>query len=723
MRAILLATILPSLCFAADRGIVPADYYKEITPGELAISPNGSLLAFTVTTVVEKDNKRHREIWMQDLANAEAKPFRFTSPEDESSSPVWSPDGSILSFQSKRGDDKNSTWFIRVTAPGGEAYHIEGVEAAPVWSPDGQWIAYVKREEDENEDEKENENENEEGPDDNKPKEDPKRKGWIAPDATTTTLDAKRFDGRVITTMGYKADGTLALMPHRSARKKTQLYVAPAAGGEATRLTNLPYDVASPVWTADSYTLIFPADPLEDDEYNEKLTSELYAITRHGGQLRNITHQAGSERGHTISQDGKRIAYDFTADRGEPSDIVIDEVLDDGCLANQPRNLTAAWDLTPGDLEWTPDGVAIRFAAGIGGDQHAFEVAASGGPVTQITRGERQLGAITYSDDHAVMAFTVTDALTPAEVATSHVDGSEERRVSTFNDEWLAKIARMPAERLTWQVADGTTVEGWIVKPVGFDPEKKYPMILKIHGGPHAAYGNTWFQTFHVLSSAGFFVLYTNPRGSTGYGHDFIYATRGRWGEVDGEDYVKGVDAAIAKYRQIDLERVGVSGGSYGGFMSAWLSATTDRFAVANPSRMISNWESWYGASDAQGLTEFEFFGAPWEERELYRKLSPLSHVENVTAPTLVIVSEEDYRTPVADGEQWYMALKKRQVPVELVRYPRSSHGLSRNGEPWLLVDRLERIRSWFVHWLVDEELTRTQAKERYGNASTTEAN
>lgn len=202
------------------------------------------------------------------------------------------------------------------------------------------------------------------------------------------------------------------------------------------------------------------------------------------------------------------------------------------------------------------------------------------------------------------------------------------------------------------------------------------------------------------------FVLYPNPRGSTGYGHKFTYATRGKWGEMDTEDFIKGVDTAMAKYADIDGKRLGVSGGSYGGFMTNWLTARTDRFAAAVTSRSITTWESWYGSSDAQGLTEFEFMGKPWEQRELYRRLSPISYVENVKAPTLIIAGEEDYRTPMTDNEQWFMALKKRKVPVELVRYPRSSHGLSRGGEPWLLVDRLERIRSWFVHYLVEKPAT-----------------
>ena len=298
------------------------------------------------------------------------------------------------------------------------------------------------------------------------------------------------------------------------------------------------------------------------------------------------------------------------------------------------------------------------------------------------------------------MAYTVDTPLSPPELFVSAGVGSSEEQLTRFNAAWLAGVTLQPAERLTWKVGNGTEIEGWLVKPVGYVPGRSYPMVLKIHGGPHTQYGNTWFRTFHVLSASGFFVLYPNPRGSSGYGHAFTYATRAKWGELDTEDYLKGVDAALARYRDIDPKRVGVSGGSYGGYMTNWLSATTTRFAAAVTSRSITNWESWYGASDAQPLTEFEFNGPPWEQRELYRRLSPISYVEKVTIPTLIIHSENDYRTPIADGEQWFMALKKRKVPVEMVRYPRSTHDLSRTGEPWLLVDRLERIRSWFDYWL-----------------------
>jgi dipeptidyl aminopeptidase/acylaminoacyl peptidase len=400
------------------------------------------------------------------------------------------------------------------------------------------------------------------------------------------------------------------------------------------------------------------------------------------------------------------MAYVYSPERGEQNDIMLVELGSDGAFRGAPVNLTADWDRTPGSPRWTPDGAALTWEALSRGNRHLFRVSASGGVVVPVTEGERQLRGFSFSADGAVMAYTVTDAVTPSELYVARGDGSTEQKATGFNDGVLSALTLEAPEELTWAVDDGTEIQGWVIKPVAYQPGQSYPLILKIHGGPHSSYGNVFFPTFHALSSAGFFVLYTNPRGSSGYGHQFQYATRGEWGIVDKEDYLEGVDAALAKYPDADASRLGVGGGSYGGFMTNWLTATTDRFRAAVTSRSIVNWESWWGSSDAQGLTEFEFMGAPWEQRDRYRRLSPISFVENVTAPTLIIHSEEDYRTPMGDGEQWFMSLMKRDVPVELVRYPRSNHNLSRTGEPWLLVDRMERLRSWFVHWLIERRDT-----------------
>jgi len=586
-----------------------------------------------------------------------------------------------MSFSSRRGDDDNSTWFVRISAAGGEAHHIEGVDATAIWSPDGNWIAFTRAPDDEDDDE---------GP----------REGWISPNAISSTLDAERFDGRVITSTRYKRDGSLQFLPDPSIRDKRQLFIVSADGGEPRQLTEMPFDVGGVVWAPDGETILFTGNERQDDEFNTEQTTDIYAVARSGGETRRLTENPGSESNPVFSPDGSRLSFSYSAERGSLTELRIVSVGPDGTFQGGSHNVMPTWDRRFGGVHWTPEGNSLRFRAGIGGDAHLFEVAAGGGEPEQLSGGARQLSGFSTSADGETVAFTVTDARHPAEVYV-FANGAEER-LTSFNDAWLAEVDLQPAERLTWTVADGTEIEGWLVKPVGYTEGRSYPMVLKIHGGPHGAYGNTWFRTFHVLSAEGMFVLYPNPRGSSNYGHDFMYATRGKWGEMDQEDFLTGVEAAIEAYPDIDTDRIGVSGGSYGGFFTNWLTATTDRFAAAVTSRSITNWESWYGYSDAQGLTEYEFYGPPWEQRELYRRLSPISYVENVTAPTLIIHSENDYRTPIGDGEQWFMALKKRGVPVELVRYPRSSHGLSRGGEPWLLVDRLERLSSWFAHWLIE---------------------
>ena len=673
---------------AQSAGYTPAHYYQLVGVGEVAVAPDGAHVAFTVTTVVEEDNRRHREIWLQPLANgrADGDAFAVTSPNEESSGPRWSPDGSVLAFSSSRGDDPNSVWFVRVRGAGGEAFHIEGVEGAPVWSPDGSQIAYLKAPEGDDADDQMDEVAG--------------REGWIAPDAVSGTLDAARFDGRVVTSMRYKQDGRLTFQPHYLSAEKRQLMVVDAGGGTPQQLTRLSFDAGNPVWSEDGRVIFFTGDERQDDELDSENSGDIWAVDVRVGTVRRLTSNPGTESAPAVSPDGGTLAFLSTPERGSQTDLLVAEIGSDGHFRGEPVNLTADWDLRPGNPSWSTDGTGVLFSAGIRGDSHLFR-AAPDTSVQQVTRGDRRLSSFSFSGAGDVMAFTATDAVTPAELYVGPADGSSEQKVTGFNDGWLSGVTMMPAEELTWTVEDGTEVQGWVVRPVGFRTGGSYPMVLKVHGGPHSAYGNTFFPTFHVLSAAGFFVLYTNPRGSSGYGHDFQYATRGEWGIVDREDYLAGVDAALAAYPEIDANRLGVSGGSYGGFMTNWLTATTDRFQAAVTSRSITNWESWWGMSDAQGLTEYEFFGPPWEQRDLYRRLSPISYVENVTAPTLIIHSENDYRTPIGDGEQWFMSLKKLDVPVELVRYPRSSHGMSRTGEPWLLVDRLERIRSWFDHFLI----------------------
>lgn len=689
----MLLTATPENASAQRPGFQPADYYDLVTVSEVAVSPEGDLVAFTVTRILEEENERRREIWMQALENGRPadEAYRFTAPTGDSFAPKWSPDGSLLSFTSQRGDDENSTWFVRVSGPGGEAFRVEGVRGSPVWSADGGWIAYLALAEG---------------------TESGERDGWIAPDALSNTLDPDRFDGRVVTSTRYKADGTLTLRPHFSVDEARDLYLVSAEGGVPRRLTELPFDKSDVRWSADGRTIYFSGDEKQHDETSEELTRDIWAVRVADGSVTDLTPDPGSETSPSPSPDGTRLAFVFTAERGAEQDLMVVDVGGDGRFATEPVSLTDGWDLVPGAPQWSADGTAILFSASIGGNRHLFRVPAAGGPVVQVTEGDRRITSVSLSDRGHIMAYAATDAVSPTELYVARGDGTAERQATEFNEGLLDRVSLVAPERLTWMVDDSVEVEGWVIKPVGFTPGRSYPLILKIHGGPHSSYGNTFFPTFHVLSAAGFFVLYSNPRGSSGYGHEFTYATRGQWGVMDSEDFMTGVDSALAQYPEADETRLGVSGGSYGGFMTNWLTATTDRFQAAVTSRSIANWESWWGSSDAQALTEYEFFGAPWERRDLYRRLSPISYVENVTAPTLIIHSESDYRTPIGDGEQWFMALKDLGVPVEMVRYPRSSHGLPRTGEPWLLVDRLERIRSWFEHWLIEQPPTVSADRE-----------
>src|SRR5438876_909760 len=346
---------------------------------------------------------------------------------------------------------------------------------------------------------------------------------------------------------------------------------------------------------------------------------------------------------------------------------------------------------------------------------HLYLVPSAGGEPKQLTSGDLSQRAPDWSPDGRAIVFVqdstdtseVRNQVRPQLYVLSVADGAVRRRagpgpdkrLTSFNDSLLAQLVTIPADTFWFTSVGGLSIEAFVMRPYGYRPGKSYPLILYIHGGPHWNYGNVFFPEMQLLAGQGYWVLLVNPRGSTGYGHDFTFATRGRWGMEDYQDLMKAVDVAIAR-GGVDTTRLGVAGGSYGGFMTNWVVGHTNRFAAAEADRSIYDWYSWYGSSDAQGLTDYEFSGPPWDADSLYRVLSPITYATRIRTPLLIVHSEDDRRTPITDGEQLFVMLRKRGVPAEFVRYPRSYHGLSRTGPPWLLVDRLERIRTWFAHWL-----------------------
>ncbi|MCP4728386.1 MAG: S9 family peptidase, partial [bacterium] len=358
-------------------------------------------------------------------------------------------------------------------------------------------------------------------------------------------------------------------------------------------------------------------------------------------------------------------------------------------------------------MRWTDDDRWIYFSTGVGGSTHLCRIAPEpGSSVEQVTEGFYQYSGFDFNENMTEMVYTKTNSVMPAELFVSNIDGTNERRLSDINGEWMKDVYVSPVIRHVIKGKGGLDIEGWLVEPYGYESGRKYPLVLQIHGGPHSRYGDTFFHQFHVLAGKGMYVLFTNPRGSGGYGHKFTYITREKWGVDDYDDLMRFVDYAIEE-ADVDPEKLGVAGGSYGGFMTNWITTKTNRFKAAASSRTIVNWFSFFGTSDAQGLIVNEFgFGMPWDEKvnKNMWKFSPLAYVDKVKTPTLIIQSEEDHRTPMTDAEQWFQSLKILKVDTRFVRYPRENHNLSRTGEPNHLVHRLNEIKNWFHMYLNEAE-------------------
>jgi dipeptidyl aminopeptidase/acylaminoacyl peptidase len=686
-----------------------ADWYKLTTLSGPAMSPDGSRIAFTVQTVNERENKYHREVWVVPAAGG--APQRFTSPGTESSTPRWSPDGKLLLFTSQRPGGRGSTWMLRMDQPGGEAYQDDKYPRAGSVTSDGRLAVWTEG--------------------DSLPSDSARRAddpfGKMQPmarppfGAVTKPTDAARYDGRHVYDMQYKSNNAGFVPGRREARRwnPAQIYVQAFDGTSKRKITNTRYSHRSAVVSPDGQWVAFVADErlrpdsvveMERDSlarlpYDAKRddvdrnNADIYVIPIAGGMPRKVASFFGDEGQIAWSPDSKRIAF-----VAAPGRMKSDRVWVVNASGGTPENLFGTFKHEPSSIVWLPDG-SISVSLAVGGANSVYRVDPATKKLTPVLSGRRRVSGASWDAKGTRVAYVATDITKPTELFVANADGTGERRLTSFNDRLVSEIAFSDADRFTYLSVGGLEIEGWLMKPYGYEAGKKYPLVLYIHGGPHSAYGETWFDEFQNLAAEGMFVLFTNPRGSSGYGAEFTYSTRGRWGFEDYEDLMKAVDIA-ARRPDVDSTRMGVTGGSYGGFMTAWVTTRTNRFKAAQTDRMISDWTYWYGASDAQGLTEFEFFGKPWDNFALYDSLSPIRHVRKVKTPTLIVQSEEDHRTPMGSAELWFMALKKQGVPVELVRYPRSTHELSRSGEPWLLVDRLGRLRQWFVYWLRDKPTT-----------------
>ncbi|MHB1327524.1 MAG: alpha/beta hydrolase family protein [Gemmatimonadales bacterium] len=686
------------------RAFAPEDWYRLANVSSPAVSPDGKWVAFAVTTVRQAENKRHSEVWM--AATAGGAPMRMTSPSMTSSNPRWSPDGKLLLFTSTRPNSRARTWGLRIDGPSGEAFEVDSIPDGS-FTRDGRTVVWAdtlewKRDTTER---------------DRYEKSQPMARPPYG--SITAPLDPSRFDGRHIIDLGYKFNNRGFIPASRYAPRwnPAQIWTRSIDGGTKRQVTNTVYSHRQVTVSPDGAWIAFVADSrlrsdslsqAEQDSvqrapYDAKRTeaprndADIFVIPASGGEPRRLTTATGSEGELVWSPDGSKLAYLSSLTRTSSRRIwVVD------AQGGTPVNLLGNWVYEPNWMQWLPNG-EILFGASVGGRDAVFALDPETRAQREIVSGRRRLPGTSTDAAGRVLAYVGTSITSPTELYLANADGSGERKVTAFNDKLNQEVSWPDAERFTYKSVGGLEIEAWLQKPYGYQAGKKYPLVLYIHGGPHSAYGEQWFDEFHNLTGAGMWVLFTNPRGSSGYGSAFTYSTRGRWGLEDYQDLMRAVDIA-ARRADVDSTRMGVTGGSYGGFMTAWITTKTNRFKAAQADRMISNWWSWWGTSDVPGLTEFEFYGMPWERAALYDSLSPMRHVGKVRTPTLIVQSEEDHRTPMADAEQWFQALRKLNVPTEFIRYPRSTHDLSRTGEPWLLVDRLGRLRQWFGHWLNDDK-------------------
>jgi dipeptidyl aminopeptidase/acylaminoacyl peptidase len=716
------------------------DWYKVVTVGTPALSPDGGKVAFTVTTVKEAENHRHTEVWVVPTTGGAAA--RYTSPAFESSNPRFSEDGRLLYFTSQRAGGRGTMWALHMDQAEGEAFQPD---RPPQFDQGSQpndksfTITIVG-------------NGGGRGgrgggggdrggrggfgasadapASDSASANDPYAHMPVMArppyNAITKPEIPARFDGRQIDEMAYKNNDIgfvpgPRVAPRVVAPRPAQLEIV-RRGAAPRALTATNYSHRDAVVSPDGKWIAFTADaqlrsdsaataerdsiaklpPDRTRDEQPRNDTDIYLVSVAACEAsaaectpRRIEH-FGNETQLAWSPDSKSIAFVGQTGRFKNQHLFV--VNADG---GRPQDMLGNWPYEPGTIRWLENG-SIAMETATGGSRGVYELDPRTRKITMILGGRRMITNVIFDPSQSHIIFVATDLTHPTELFIANADGTGERKLTSFNDKLNGEVAWSDAEEFTYASVGGLKVEGWLMKPYGYDPGKKYPLVLYIHGGPHSAYGEGWFDEFQNLAGAGMWVLYTNPRGSSGTNTEFTYASRGDWGGKDYDDLMKAVDIA-AKRPDVDSTRMGVTGGSYGGFMTAWVTTKTTRFKAAEADRMISEWTYWYGASDAQTLTEGEFFGKPWENQVMYDTLSPIRHVKNVKTPTLLVQSEEDYRAPIGDAELWYMALKKLNVPVEFIRYPRSNHDLSRTGEPWLLVDRLSRLRQWFNYWLVEK--------------------
>jgi dipeptidyl aminopeptidase/acylaminoacyl peptidase len=664
------------------RPITRDDLLKIQFVGDPQMSPDGRRLVCTVKTIDAEKNRYFSHLWLFDLETKRARQFTFGEVSD--TSPRWSPDGSTIAFlrafPTQRGKPMQM-WVI--PTDGGEARQLttlpEGAISSITWAPKGEKLAFCFR---------------------------PAHPEFTQEARKKREETGKSTPPRVITRLHYKLDGFGFL------DERQHVWVCDAETGEAQQITHGDWDDFDPAWSPDGSRIAFVSNRSEDPEETPYLV-DLWWVPAEGGEPQKIETPPGYKGALAWSPDGSLIAYVGHISEEDPWVPRHDRLWVVSPQGGDARCLTESLDRTVGNVTlsdtreafaggsppiWSPDGRALYFPVSDRGSCHLYRVGVEGGEPHALTEGALDLAAVTADSQCERFALLIATPTQPAEVYLGKPSSNalELEKLSDFNSSWLEEIQLSEPEELWLERPDGAKVQGWLLHPPDFAPDKKYPLLLYIHGGPHAQYGHTFFHEFQWHAARGYVVLYTNPRGSSGYAEEFMTAIRGNWGKEDFEDLMAFVDYVLQERSYLDPERLAVAGGSYGGYMTNWILGHTQRFRCAVTDRSVVNLISMFGTCDFPFRPDGYWPGDPWSRPETLLTQSPLSHLQGAKTPTLIIHSEGDLRCPIEQAEQLFMALKRLKVEVVFVRYPQeTSHGLSRGGPPDLRLDRLQRIGEW----------------------------
>lgn len=647
---------------------VAEDLFRMDLVGTPRLSPNGNRCAFVVTRLLEKENTYTSALWLHDGSGLRQITNLGLKSAGKDGSPRWSPDGESLAFISNRSG-KSQVWMMSLG--GGEASQItdmpKGVSDLR-FGPDGKSIYFAAKED----------------------KEEPKfREGATA---------------RRITRLRYKFNGIGYLD-----NLYTQLWKMDLCDRNVDMLTQGPYNCGTPEPSPDGRYLVFTSTRSDDEQDR---FSDLWLLDVATRELRKLTRSLGQASNPVWSKDGRSVYYlgheKGVYPGGYPELRRVDVLsLEQSVVAPDFPHLIgggigadARADGGDVGLTLSGDGDHLYFAAVEGGSSYLYKVNVGTGETERVF-GDGQMVVSSY--DTAGDKIVVNKA-TPASIGDLFIGGAgrDWQQVTHFNEELFKERYVGWPDRVTFTHPDGTLLEGWVVKPMGYEEGGKYPLVMEIHGGPHTTYGNVFFHEFQILAGNGFGVLYTNPRGSMGYGEDFARSIVGDWCGLDARDLEFMAESALKILPWADPARYGVTGGSQGGYFTNWLISHTSLFSAAVAQRSMSNLYSKYGVADNGWSGDRAGMGGKdlWEDEDFIMERSPMRYAKNVRTPTLIIHSDMDFRCPLEQGEQWYVALKRLGVEVEMLLFHGENHELSRAGKPANRVVRLEGILDWFVRYL-----------------------